>query len=414
MRTRPAALVVAALCTVTLLAAPAQAAASDRALIDRWSAQTELSTGTADGVVVSGGTLRLGRTTKTLTHTDPYGTGRKTTWAYGSWTSPWSRSWSASTRLVPSWAASSMPNGTWLRVSARVRKGSAVGGWDTVGDWAYGTGGIRRASGTAQTDDRSAVAVDTVRATPGTTFDGWQVRVQLLRKPGTTATPIVDSVGGIASTYATRTTATSATTMTAAKVLAVPQHSQMIHRGHHREWDGGGAAWCSPTSMSMVLRYQGTGPSAASYANEPSPDGFVDHAARYSYDNRYDGTGNWGFTAAYAGRYGLDSFVTRLYDLSEAEAFIKAGIPLVASLAFERGGLTGSPLTSTPGHMLVVVGFTKDGRVVVNDPAAPSNGTVRRTYDRAQFEKAWLEGGGGIVYVARKPTQALPAGAGRW
>ena len=38
----------------------------------------------------------------------------------------------------------------------------------------------------------------------------------------------------------------------------------------------------------------------------------------------------------------------------------------------------------------MIVGFTDDGDVVVNDPAAPANAGVRRTYDRGQFEDAWL------------------------
>ena len=38
----------------------------------------------------------------------------------------------------------------------------------------------------------------------------------------------------------------------------------------------------------------------------------------------------------------------------------------------------------------MIVGFTDDGDVIVNDPAAPRNRGVRRTYDRGQFEDAWV------------------------
>ena len=39
----------------------------------------------------------------------------------------------------------------------------------------------------------------------------------------------------------------------------------------------------------------------------------------------------------------------------------------------------------------MVVGFTQTGDVVVNDPAAQTRAGVRRTYDRGQFEDAWLK-----------------------
>lgn len=48
---------------------------------------------------------------------------------------------------------------------------------------------------------------------------------------------------------------------------------------------------------------------------------------------------------------------------------------------------------------MVLVGFDKAGNPVLNDPAAPSNDTVRRTYPRAAFEKLWLTHSGGLSYV---------------
>ena len=69
----------------------------------------------------------------------------------------------------------------------------------------------------------------------------------------------------------------------------------------------------------------------------------------------------------------------------------------------------------TSGHLFVVVGFTADGDVIVNDPASSSNDVVRNVYKRAQFEQIWLRtkrtnasggvsgGSGGIAYLI-KPT----------
>ena len=57
---------------------------------------------------------------------------------------------------------------------------------------------------------------------------------------------------------------------------------------------------------------------------------------------------------------------------------------------------------------MVIVGFDADGNVVVNDPAAPDNGSVVRTYQRGEFENAWIPKSGGLVYVVRNHEQPLP------
>ena len=54
---------------------------------------------------------------------------------------------------------------------------------------------------------------------------------------------------------------------------------------------------------------------------------------------------------------------------------------------------------------------------VLNDPAAPTNAGVRRTYDRAQLERAWLRGSDGTAYVitdAKHPLPKRPAGVLAW
>jgi hypothetical protein len=57
------------------------------------------------------------------------------------------------------------------------------------------------------------------------------------------------------------------------------------------------------------------------------------------------------------------------------------------------------------------VGFTKDGDVVVNDPAShliPDDDQVRVTYDRQQFSDAWIGHTGGIAYVIHPDDGGLP------
>lgn len=73
------------------------------------------------------------------------------------------------------------------------------------------------------------------------------------------------------------------------------------------------------------------------------------------------------------------------------------------------GELDGAPISSTAGHLLVIVGFREDGGVVV-DPAARNDRGVRRTYDRGQFEDVWLPASDGMVYVITDADHPLPGG----
>ena len=194
--------------------------------------------------------------------------------------------------------------------------------------------------------------------------------------------------------------------------LPVPAYSQELHVGHSPQWDNGGEAWCSPTSTSMVVAYWGVGPSAAETRwVDPPVDAQVDFTARNVFDYTYDGAGNWPFNTAYAAtRTGLQGFVTRLRSLTEAEAFIAAGIPLVVSVSFTKGELKGAGY-STNGHLMVIRGFTAAGDVIANDPAShliADDTQVRVIYDREQFENVWVPHSGGIVYVIAPSGHLLP------
>ncbi|MET0931316.1 MAG: peptidase C39 family protein [Aeromicrobium sp.] len=402
-------LLVATLVGLALVPAAPASAATDQSSFARWTTTTDLAKGKSTGLTAKKGSMTIGTGTSVVRYKDPV-SGRAKSEDRGTWQSPWQSAGFDATTLIPSWSIKT-PGRTWARIDVRVRNGSTVGSWDTVARWAGSTARVKRSSYSAQADDIVKISTDTVIANSGQTFDQYQVRVLLQRPRGSKSTPTLHAVNAVAATYLTRSAATSATTMTDTTDLPVPRSSQMIHRGEFPQWGGGGEAWCSPTSTSMVMRYFGKGPTKAAYSFSTYADSFVDHAARYTYDHRYKGTGNWPFNTAYAANYSLDTYVTRLTSLRDAENYIRAGIPLVASVAFGRGELTGAPISSTPGHLLVIRGFTATGQVIANDPAGSKNSTVRRVYSRAQFEKAWLNGSGGVVYVIRPSNVPLPAGA---
>ncbi|WP_164478009.1 peptidase C39 family protein [Nocardioides pantholopis] len=404
--------VLAALPAAAAPAAPAAAARAGESRVDlaRWDSTRQLATGAVRGAKVKrgkvafaarGGARRLGGTTYDV----------------ASWTSRWTAPGLDFTQLIASWEARTPGNSL---VEIKVRGRDAAGkrsSWDVLGRWAENDQHVRSTSLGAQADDLARVDVDTWSAAAPAGLRSYQVRVALLRQTRTRAVPSVDAVHVMTSRVPKGgTVATSAPGVARGTVLDVPRFSQMTHAGHYPRWGGGGQAWCSPTSTSMVLGHYGALPRRKAYSWVPAghPDPVVDHAARRTYDHRYRGTGNWAFNTAYAAPRAGNAFVTRLTSLREAEQLIAAGIPVVASVSFRAGQLTGAPISSTAGHLLVIVGFTADGDVVVNDPAARTRAGVRRTYDRGQFENVWLPTSGGLAYVIHDAEHPLPPSSGSW
>lgn len=393
--------------------APASAAGHTTRTVHLTST-ADFDAGTRQGVTASNGSMTLASTPHgRKSVTDPHGSGRKT-YDYGVWTSPWVTTGMDATSLIPSWNGTTSVN-SFLTIQLRTKSGPRVSSWDTVTHWSSSVSTIHRYSGSSQSDDLNSLLTDTLVSNGSSRINAWQIQVIMYRVVGTQRSPVITSVSGVAANYTRRGPAhASKTSMTRTTELAVPKSSQMIHRGHRPQWGGGGEAWCSPTSTSMVMRFWNVGPRPSHYAWTGESDGIVDHTARYLYDYSYRGTGNWTFNTAYASHYGLNAFVTRLWSLTEAEKFIKDGIPLVVSIAFKRGELKGAPISSTNGHLMVITGFANDGRVIVNDPAAASASSVRRVYDRRQFEQAWLKGSGGVTYVMAPESKTLPASSGHW
>jgi len=379
------------------------ASTGTRVDLHRWVSTADWRTGRSEGLRLAAGQLRIGTPVTTRTYA-----GR--TYDLSRWTSAWTQSDFGASELIASWNATAQA-GTWIEVAVRARRGASAGSWDVVARWADADRGFRRTSLGAQEDDLTSLNVDTVVTNSGRGLSSWQVRVSLLRRAGTDRSPAVHSATLMTSSVqAGDDVATSPTGMRRTVDLKVPRYSQMVHAGTYPQWDNGGEAWCSPTSTTMLLRFWGSlpDPQRLEWIPDGTPQKPVVHAARYVYDYRYEGAGNWPFNTAYAGARGLDAYVTRLRSLREAERYIKAGIPLAASVAYGAGELDGAPISSTNGHLMVIRGFTAGGDVIVNDPAAPDRRSVRRIYDRGQFEDVWIPASGGVVYVMRPSGTPLP------
>jgi hypothetical protein len=418
--------IVSAICGLTFpFAAPALAAHPYPVNFNTF----DLSSGAADGVTLTNASLHLSssglRSTYYLdlfANVNSDGVDGSGYYDYGTWTSGDYTTDFAFNELVSSWNAQT-PDGTW--VQSEVQPQLADGHWAkwyTLGQWAYGDSDFHRTSVGHQGDADGYVAIDTF-LTKDHPAIAYRLRLTLYRRAGTTATPTVSRYSAVASNLSNqKNTFPSPSTMPAvghAIDLEVPKYSQEIHRGQFPQYDNGGEAWCSPTSTAMVVGYwaslfpkAGYSPSSTETSAIPFADPWVDYTARYVFDYHYDGAGNWPFNTAYAAGRGLVADVTQLHNLREAEPFIQAGIPLVASIAFTSNKLD-TAIKSTNGHLAVIEGFTADGsKVIVNDPASATDADVKHYYDRAQFERAWIPASGGIVYVDRPvgwPTPPLDA-----
>jgi len=407
-RRSTALIVTLALTMAAIVAGSVPAAAASKGGAPSASfARLGLSTGAYAGTAYVGSAVTLDGTLAGGTYTDPFGHGA-VAYTSGSWTSPAITSPFAFDELVASWNAAT-PDGTWIKIEMQAAGSGRTTKWYVLGIWASGDGTIHRTSVSAQGDADGFIAIDTfIRSKKAAALDTYQLRLTLYRANSAAGapSPSVRFLGAM-------TSAASGFAIPSAfggidDEVDVPELSQEVHAGHFPEYDGGGEAWCSPTSTAMVLGRWGTGPSAEQLATFPvpaEPEGQVDYAARYVYDWNYQGAGNWPYNTAYAATFGLTAFVTRLRSLAEAELFTSAGIPLVASI---NGRLPGFLFGKTSGHLLVIRGFTSTGDVITNDPAVFANADARKIYGRADFEKVWLGGSAGIVYVIVPSEDWLP------
>ncbi len=297
--------------------------------------------------------------------------------------------------VVPSFDALTPP-GTWVRVTLAARvEGRWTRDYD-FGAWAFDTGTVARHSVEGQKDELGRVYTDTLVLSRKA--DALRMTVWLFSTQQGVSPRVRALAAALTDTGRTPSDDTSAR-LAWGKVLDVPGRSQLVYP------DGGG--WCSPTSVSMILAYWGRQLSREALV-VPVPV-----AAEYTMDRVYQGNGNWPFNTAYASHLdngALHGLVARLDSFAQVEALIAAGIPVSISIAYEPGQLTGSPITRSDGHLIVVKGFTPEGDVICNDPAFPSDDKVEVTYRRDELWRVWRHSKG-MAYVVWPAGTALPPGA---
>ena len=298
--------------------------------------------------------------------------------------------------LIVSWNADA-PAGTFVNLKASAISRGQPTKFYTVANWSPDEKIFPRTSVRGQKDADGNVDTDTLISNQ--LADAAQIRVTLGGTNG--ALPSLKFLGLSFANTKIPVAVREPNRAAWGKIISTPEHSQ------HGAWTNKG--WCSPTSLSMALSRW------AEILNQPEMNLTVPEVAAKVYDKDFGGTGNWPFNTAFAGSFsGMRSYVTRLDDLSEVEDWIAAGIPVILSARWDWL-LPGRPI-DRDGHLIVCIGFTENGDVVINDPAnrLEKGESVRRIYKRADVIRSWTKSHN-AVYLVYPESAPIPADRfGHW
>lgn len=296
-------------------------------------------------------------------------------------------------QAIPSWNAATPP-GTWIEIQIRAQFGERWSKWFILGIWAEDYSTIQRHSVKGQEDADGTVSDDTfVAKNNEVATNKFQLKLRLFSADGKKIAKVRNVSVSYSKAIPPSADVAAGNSALWNTLLDVPPYSQMVY-------PDGGNVWCSPTSVSMVLAF---------WNKDTSPcEPRVRAAVAGVYDWVFDGHGNWPFNAAYGYTQGFEAYIARFTSLTQAEEYIAAGVPVIMSAAWKEGELTNPATSSTNGHLLVLVGFDEEGNLIVNDPAAPTDAGVRRTYLRSEFEPLWLKSSGGTVYLIYPEGMKIP------
>lgn len=297
--------------------------------------------------------------------------------------------------LVISWNA---PADTALKVEARALGKDWSSRFYHLGLWSLDPARYPRTSVAGQKDGDGEVKTDTLVL--NRLARGVQVRLTLTPLPGS-GRPSVRFLGLSFLNRAQPLSSQPPNPRAWGRTIPVPERGQLDYAD--------GRDWCSPTSVSMVLAHW------AAARHRRDWDIGVPEAARQIHDPAWGGTGNWCFNTALAGSLpGMRACVTRFGDLAEVETWTAAGFPVVLSVSFDL--LNGKTRDEGTGHLVVCVGFTATGDVVVNDPWAPKKEglRVRRTYPRAQVVTGWQRSENTVYLIYPEQAKIPPNRRGHW
>jgi hypothetical protein len=301
---------------------------------------------------------------------------------------------------IPTWQADTPP-GSWVELQLRARFGDRWSRFYRVAAWDGALTGSRRGSFDAQADADGQLATDTLLLTAPA--DALQARALLCAEPGADmpeleALAICLTAAGErpAAALASQPSALSPQPAALTLPLLLSQYS----------YPDGGAAWCSPTTLTMALAYwhaRGGDPRLEPFT---AAQAVPDRAVPLIFDPGWDGTGNWAFNTALAASLGLTSYVTRLHSLEQLARWTAAGVPVPISIRWEPGELDG-PIERSSGHITLVTGVAGD-RVLMAEPAGRDESAVAFSYRADQLYACWQRASRGAVYILHPPGWPRP------
>jgi hypothetical protein len=113
--------------------------------------------------------------------------------------------------------------------------------------------------------------------------------------------------------------------------------------------------------------------------------------------------GVWPAAVLVAGRRGVAGYLLRFPDWAAVAWCLEHGLPVIASVRYAAGELTGAAVAATSGHLIVLTGID-NADALVNDPAAATAATVPRRYKITDLARVWLERTG-VGYVLFAPKR---------
>ncbi|GIK23066.1 MAG: T9SS type A sorting domain-containing protein [Ignavibacterium sp.] len=271
-------------------------------------------------------------------------------------------------RGLPSWNGSSPYSNAGFKVQMRFPYGSGWSSWLTVGFWkeyiwnSYGLTGYGDIN-----IDYDNVVMTTYRSK-------WQYKVIFTRTDNNIESPTINKLSFFVSDSRT-TDNINYTQILNDKPPAIFIPTGFIYQYGVDPQIGGSI--CSPTSVAMILK---------SYNIIVNPYQF----ALDNYDPYFAMFGIWPRAVQNAAEHGLDGAVTRYRTWSEARAVLANGGRIAMSI--------GLPLYA--GHLVMLAGFTSDGRPIVHDPAK-SNG-YSYIHNKSDLSHSWFDKGG-VAYTFYHP-----------
>lgn len=293
---------------------------------------------------------------------------------------------------IPSWNATTPP-GTGLRVWMRVGTRRAWSDWFEAGSW-----GIATDLNTTRIFDLRWGRYEYDSLLLREPADRVQVRVELVRQHGGQAAPTLrllalsysNTLGdetlfrsyGRARRAARIAIDERATTL----ILPVKFRSQVIA---NTKWIG---RICAPASAAMAATGFGL-------------DLPTQELAAQIYDPVSDMFGVWHRVVQALAQQGVRGYITRFRHWDDVVGELEKGSVILCSIRFKHGEIPNPPRIyrrrGTDGHIVVLVGITPHGTLLVHDSASKDWGQYNE-WTTEQLAKAWFDQGG-VAMVFTRP-----------